>query len=389
MRVTGAEVAKVHYGARGFVAHHNTDIWADCAPLDNVFCGLWPFGAAWLVLHMWEHYTFAPDDTFLRDRAYPAMKEAALFLVDFAIEDEQGRLLLGPSISPENAMKGPSGERLALCMSSTMDVQITRALFSHVIEASEILGIDGDFADELRALLPKLPPTRIDPNGRIAEWLEDGEEYEPGHRHNSHLFALYPDDQITPEGTPDLAAAARRSLEHRIASGGAGPCWSRAWIAGLWARLGDGAEMHKHFNAFIRESTDLNLFSMHPPQGSNPVYVFQLDGNLGFTAALAEGLMQSHGGAIKFLPALPEAWPSGRVTGLRARGGFDVSLEWRDGALVEATLVSRSGRPVRLDGTGLEVTTSEGRPAIQLENGALQFNTDVGTSYTVRPSGRT
>lgn len=384
MRVTGAEVARVHYGARGFVAHHNTDIWADCAPLDNVFCGLWPFGAAWLVLHLWEHYVFAPDRAFLRDRAYPAMKDAALFIIDLAIEDADGRLLLGPSISPENALKGPDGERLALCMSATMDVQITRALFSHLIEASDLLGIDGDFANELRALLPKLPPTRVDVNGRIAEWLEDGEEYEPGHRHNSHLFALYPDDQITPEDTPELAAAARRSLEHRIASGGAGPCWSRAWIAGLWARLGEGDEMHKHLEAFIRESTDLNLFSMHPPQGSNPNYVFQLDGNLGYTAAVAEGLVQSQAGRLKFLPALPAAWRSGRVSGVRARGGFEISVEWKDGSLVEALVTSRTGSVLTIADLDLSVTRLDTGASIPSETGRLP--TELGVTYALRPS---
>ncbi len=384
MRTTGAEVAKVHYGARGFVAHQNTDIWADCGPLDNVFCGLWPFGAAWLVLHLWEHYVFAPNDAFLRDRAYPAMKEAALFLVDLAIEDDKGRLLLGPSISPENAIKGPAGERLALCMSSTIDVQITRALFSHLIEASEILGIDGAFADELRTLLPKLPPTRIDGNGRIAEWLEDGEDYEPGHRHNSHLFALYPDDQITPEQTPELAAAAQRTLEHRVASGGAGPCWSRAWIAGLFARLGDGDEMHGHLEAFIRESTDLNLFSMHPPQGSNPNYVFQVDGNLGFTASVAEALVQSQSGRIKFLPALPSAWGTGSASGLRARGGFEISLKWRDGKLVEARVLSTSGRPLRLMGDGFVVHRGGVEVAGTPAGGVTTFETSVGDEYVVR-----
>lgn len=385
MRVSGAEVAKVHYGARGFVAHHNTDIWADCAPLDNVFCGLWPLGGAWLVLHLWEHYVFAPDDAFLRERAYPAMKEAAEFLIDYMIEDEQGRLLGGPSISPENALKGPAGERLALSMSPTMDVQITRALFSHLIEASEILQIDRAFAQQLRQMLPKLPPTRIDSNGRIAEWLEDGEEYEPGHRHNSHLFALYPDDQITPEDTPDFAVAARRSLERRLANGGAGPCWSRAWICGLWARLGEGDEMHKHLNAFIRESTDLNLFSMHPPQGSNTAYVFQLDGNLGYTAAVAEGLVQSQAGRLKLLPALPAAWREGRVQGLRARGGFEVDVSWRDGTLVEATISSSNGRPVRLAGVGMTVV-SDGKPVpVRTAKGETTFETVAGATYTVRP----
>lgn len=385
MRVHGAEVARVHYGARGFVAHHNTDIWADCAPLDNAFCGLWPLGAAWLVLHLWDHYQFAPDPDFLRDRVYPAMKDAAQFLIDLMFEDDQGRLMIGPTISPENALKGPAGERLALCLSPTMDVQITRALFSHLIVACEILEIDTDFADHLKTLLPKLPPTRIDSNGRIAEWLEDGDEYEPGHRHNSHLFGLYPDDQITPEATPELALAARRSLEWRIANGGAGPCWSRAWICGLWARLGDGAEMLTHLNAFIRESTDLNMFSMHPPQGSNPNYVFQLDGNLGFTAAVAEALLQSQAGRVKLLPALPAAWPTGRVTGLRARGGFEVSIEWHECKLVDATILSRSGLPLRIETSGMVITCDTQDVHARTENGETVINTIAGAVYRLRP----
>jgi alpha-L-fucosidase 2 len=348
MRVHGREVARVHYGARGFVAHHNTDIWADCAPLDNVFCGLWPMGAAWLVLHLWDHYEFAPDLEFLRDTAYPILKEAAEFLLDFHIEDDKGRLLLGPTISPENAFKGPDGERLALCFSDTMSVQLTYALYDCVIEAAGLLGIDADFAAELTAARRKLPPAaRIDRNGRIAEWLEDYdgyEEYEPGHRHNSHLFGLYPDDQITLHGTPELAAAARRSLDHRVASGGAGPCWSRAWIAGLYARLGDGEQLRHHATAFLRESTDSNLFSMHPPQGSNAMHVFQIDGNLGLTAAIAEGLLQSQAGELQVLPALPGAWQAGSVRGLRARGGFEVDMDWSGGRLETAELRSTAGR---------------------------------------------
>lgn len=348
MRVSGREVAREHYDCRGWVAHHNTDIWADCGPLDNAFCGLWPLGGAWLTLHLWEHYTFAPDLAFLRDKAYPIMKEAAEFLVDFAIEGADGQLLIGPSISPENAWKGKAGERLALCMSSTMDVQITRALFDHCIEAAALLGVDADFAATLSTLREKLPPTRIDGSGRIAEWLEDVEEYEPGHRHNSHLFALYPDDQITPQSTPDLAAAARRSLETRIANGGAGFCWSCAWIVGLWARLGDGDKARWHAYDFLRRSTEDNLFSMHPPQGSNLIYVFQADGNLGLTAALAEAVLQSQAGEIRLLPALPDAWSTGSFTGMRARGGFELSFSWEQGRMSGGSLISTHGQSCSL-----------------------------------------
>jgi alpha-L-fucosidase 2 len=233
-------------------------------------------------------------------------------------------------------------------MSSTMDVQITRALWDRCIESATILGIDADFAAELTTLRAKLPPNRIDSNGRLAEWMEDGEEYEIGHRHYSHLFGLYPDDQITLDGTPELAAAAEKSLVRRLDHGGAGPCWSRAWVCGLWARLGNGDQMHHHLEEFLRLSTDLNLFSMHPPQGSNTQFVFQLDGNLGLTAAIAEGLMQSQAGAISLLPALPSAWKSGKVHGLRARGGFEVSMEWTDGTLASAEIVSTHGRTCRI-----------------------------------------
>ncbi|WP_417310152.1 glycosyl hydrolase family 95 catalytic domain-containing protein [Devosia sp.] len=388
MRVSGREVARVHYGCRGFVAHHNTDIWADCAPLDNVFCGLWPFGAAWLTLHLWEHYLFAPDEAFLREKAYPILKEAAEFLVDFHIEDEHGRLLAGPTISPENAWKGKDGERLALCMSDTMDVQITRALYQCVIEAAGILGVDDAFAAELKSLLPRLPATRIDPNGRIAEWLDDVEEYEPGHRHNSHLFGLYPDDQITVRGTPDLAEAARNSLEFRIANGGAGPCWSRAWIAGLFARLGDGDELRHHTLEFLRESTDRNLFSMHPPQGSNPVHVFQIDGNLGLTAAIAEGLLQSQAGEIALLPALPAAWKEGKVSGLRARGGFEVDITWADGGLQSATLRSTHGRDCTVvHAAPFEVAMGD-KTVRSVEQGGVhvaELATAAGDSLSLRP----
>lgn len=387
MRESGREVARVNYGCRGFVAHHNTDIWADCGPLDNVFCGLWPLGAAWLVLHLWEHYSFNPDVEFLRDRAYPVMKEAAEFLVDFAIEGDDGKLLIGPSISPENAWKGKSGERLALCMSSTMDVQITRALWDRCIDAAAILGIDDEFTAELRVLREKLPPTRVDGSGRIAEWLEDVEEYEPGHRHNSHLFALYPDDQITPLATPELAEGARKSLEHRIANGGAGFCWSCAWIVGLWARLGEGDRAHWHSYDFLRRSVEDNLFSMHPPQGSNLIYVFQADGNLGLTAALAETLLQSQRGEISLLPALPSAWAKGDVSGLRARGGFEVDMAWDGGALTSAKVSSRHGGecvlvsavPFTVSGAGGQIASSTP------DNGRhrVSFAATAGADYSV------
>ena len=216
LRVTGAETARLHYGCGGFVAHHNTDLWADTAPLDNVFCGLWPAGAAWLAHHLWEAYAYGLDESFLRDRAYPGMKEAARFVLDFLVEDpETGELLFGPSLSPEAQYLDANGIRSGLCMNPAGDTQIIAGLFDRCRRAAEVLGVDADFRGELAAAAERLPAMRIGSRGQLQEWREDHVEYEKGHRHVSHLFAVYPDAQISPRHTPELAKAARRSLELR------------------------------------------------------------------------------------------------------------------------------------------------------------------------------
>ena len=329
-REDGRHVATAMYGARGFVIHHNTDAWGHAGPIDGVRSGIWPMGGAWLSLHFWDHYDFTGDREFLRTRGYPVLKEATEFLLDSMVPDRDGKLVTGPSISPENQYKLPDGTAASLAMGPYMDTEIAYALFGRTIQASEILGVDSEFRARIEKARSELPPLKSGRFGQLQEWRSDYDERDPGHRHISHLFALHPGNQITPRGTPELARAARVTLERRLAAGGGGTGWSRAWIVNFWARLEEGDKAHDNLVTLLGNSTQPNMLDSHPP--------FQIDGNFGGTAGIVEMLLQSHAREIAILPALPSAWPSGFARGLRARGAVAVDIRWDGGRAIDVRL---------------------------------------------------
>lgn len=356
----GKETASSMYGCRGWTVHHCTDIWADTSPVDKWLpATLWPLGGAWLCTHIWEHFRFSGNVTFLREM-FPVLRGCVEFLLDFLIEDASGKFLItNPSVSPENSFYDVNGVQGILCEGSTIDMQLVSAVLNDFMKSTETLGIGDKLLPAVHETLRRLPPMHVGSLGQLQEWAIDFAEVEPGHRHISHLWALYPGGTILPEQTPDLAEACSKTLQRREASGGGHTGWSRAWLINLHARLRAAENCAKHLDLLLAQSTLPNLLDTHPP--------FQIDGNFGAGAGILEMLIQSHEeGIIRLLPACPTSWQTGSLRGVRARGGFELAFKWKDGLIQEPVMVCSllgqrtvlyfpSGARVEIQGEGVHV----------------------------------
>jgi alpha-L-fucosidase 2 len=385
----GKETAEVHYGARGWVAHHNTDLWGHTAPVGNFGDGdpnwaLWPMGGAWMTQHVWEHYAFTRDEAYLRDKGYPIMRECVLFCLDWLVEDGKGHLITSPATSPEHKFRINGGFG-SVSQATTMDMAIIWDLFTNTLEAAQILNLDQELQAELTEKRARLFPMQVGQYGQLQEWSEDFEDEDVNHRHVSHLFGVYPGRQITEAATPAFFTAAQQSLDRR---GDEGTGWSLGWKVGLWARFGEGNRSLNLLSNLLKlvkgndenyhhGGTYANLFCAHPP--------FQIDGNFAASSGIAEMLLQSHQGFIQLLPSMPDAWSTGSVKGLRARGGFEISMKWNNSTLVQAEIYSEAGEscsifsttPLKIEAEGELVTTQT------LAAGIVQFATEKGKHYLI------
>ncbi|HEX3437534.1 MAG TPA: glycoside hydrolase family 95 protein [Pseudacidobacterium sp.] len=382
---TGARTAQETYGLTGWASHHNIDLWRASNPVGQGVgqptWANWGMSGPWLCAHLYEHYLFTRDREFLRVRAYPLMKGSAEFCLAWLIEDGKGHLTTCPSFSTENDFLAPDGKPAMTSAGCTMDMALIRELFTNCIAASKELGIDSDFATKLEAARALLVPYQIGKYGQLQEWSIDFDENTPGQRHMSHMYPLYPGSEITPRSTPELAKAARVSLERRLANGGAYTGWSRAWAIGFWARLGDGDKAWESLSMLMQHSTNINLFDTHPAAKGA---IFQIDGNSGTAAAIVEMLVQSHSASIDLLPALPSAWPDGEVKGLRVRGGAEIDLRWSAGKCVACVIrPDIAGEYSFRAPQGQKIASISAEQIHQKSDGSVSVRLEAGGSYSL------